>query len=253
VRALLDERGVELHTGSVARRLMPAGLATSTGLLAVHRVVALPRVEGPRIPGLPSDRDGFLPVDEHGRVDGTANVYAAGDVTSYPVKQGGLAAQQADAVAAAIAARTGAPVEPAPYAPVLRAMLLTGAIPLFVRGPGPAGQAASERPLWTPVGKVAAPYLGPWLHDRTHARLGTATPFEDRPARESMSSEDREAAVELALTLADDEAAGGDFERALRWLEAAETVGGALPPGAVEKRRWWREGRHMSTRPWSNA
>lgn len=241
VRALLAERGVELVTDAVAQRLLPAGLATSRGMVAVDHVVALPRIEGPRIPGLPSDPGGFLRTDEHGRVEGTPNIYAAGDVTAFPLKQGGLATQQADAAAAAIASRAGAPVEPEPFAPVLRAMLLTGSLPLFLRGPGPAGEAASERPLYTPVGKVAARHLGPWLRDRTHARLGTAEPFADRPGREGMAPAEREAAMELALNLADDEAAGGDPERALRWLEAAEAVGGALPQPYVERRRRWSE------------
>src|SRR5207253_10047688 len=60
---------------------------------------------------------GFVSTDDHGRVHGLDDVYAAGDVTQFPVKQGGIATQQADSVAAAIAARAGAPVEPAPFRP----------------------------------------------------------------------------------------------------------------------------------------
>ena len=41
------------------------------------RVVALPP-QGPAIDGLPADADGFLPVDEHGRVSGVPGVWAAG-------------------------------------------------------------------------------------------------------------------------------------------------------------------------------
>ena len=37
-------------------------------------------------------------------------VYAAGDITTFPVKQGGIATQQADAAAEAIAAELGADV-----------------------------------------------------------------------------------------------------------------------------------------------
>jgi sulfide:quinone oxidoreductase len=48
-------------------------------------VVALPRVEGLRISGLPHDRDGFLPVDEHASVIGVDDVFAAGDGTDFPV------------------------------------------------------------------------------------------------------------------------------------------------------------------------
>jgi len=39
------------------------------------------------------------------------DVYAAGDATDFPVTHGGLAAQQADSVAAAIAAAVGADVD----------------------------------------------------------------------------------------------------------------------------------------------
>ena len=65
-----------------------------------------------RSPGCPRTRDGFLVTDAHARVRGVPDVYAAGDVTAFPIKQGGIACQQADAAAEHIAARAGAPVEP---------------------------------------------------------------------------------------------------------------------------------------------
>lgn len=68
------------------------------------QLVSLPRLLGRGLPGLPADADGFLPVDDSGRVIGAQPIYAAGDVTANPVKQGGLSAQQADAAASAIAA-----------------------------------------------------------------------------------------------------------------------------------------------------
>jgi sulfide:quinone oxidoreductase len=39
---------------------------------------------------------------------GLTDVYAAGDLTQFPLKQGGTAAQQADAAASSIAADAGA-------------------------------------------------------------------------------------------------------------------------------------------------
>jgi sulfide:quinone oxidoreductase len=42
-------------------------------------------------------------------------VYAAGDITAFPVKQGGIAAEQADAVAEMLASEAGADVTPAPF------------------------------------------------------------------------------------------------------------------------------------------
>ena len=129
-------------------------------------VVALPLVRGTRLEGLPADEYGFIPVDRHGCVRGLAAVYAAGDAANFPVKQGGLAAQQADAVAAHIAADVGAPVMPAPFRPVLRGMLLTGGDPSFLRThdvADPDEGISSLAPLWWPPTKIAGRYLGPYL------------------------------------------------------------------------------------------
>ena len=51
--------------------------------------------------------EGFIPIDDHARVKGIEDVYAAGDGTSFPIKQGGIATQQADAAAEDIAHRLG--------------------------------------------------------------------------------------------------------------------------------------------------
>ena len=97
--------------------------------IPADRVVSLPGLRGPFFPGLPHDADGFIPTDLHGLVAGELDVYAAGDATTSPIKQGGVATQQADAVAEAIAARLGAPIEPAPFRPIMRGLLLTGGEP----------------------------------------------------------------------------------------------------------------------------
>jgi sulfide:quinone oxidoreductase len=85
------------------------------------------------VPGLPHDAAGYLRVDPHGRVHGAPDVYAAGDVTHHRVKQGGLACQQADAAADAIAALAGAAIAPQPYAPTLQGVLLTEHAKTFLR------------------------------------------------------------------------------------------------------------------------
>jgi sulfide:quinone oxidoreductase len=141
--------------------------------LRADRIVTVPLLRGAAVRGLPRDADGFIPVDAHGAVRGVPDVYAAGDATDYPLKQGGLAAQQADAIAAAIAARAGAPLTPAPFRPVLRGMLVTSEQPHYIEGDlaGPGGARAADMPLWRPPVKVAGRYLAPFLAERFGPRL----------------------------------------------------------------------------------
>jgi sulfide:quinone oxidoreductase len=146
VVSLLEERGVRVLTGGAAHRIEGDRVVLVDGRwVGAEAVVALPRLLRSPIPGLPTDREGFIPVDDHASVVGLPDVYAIGDATSHPIKQGGLAAQQADAAAAAIACRLGSPVEPSPFRPVLRAMLFS-----------------DTHQSWSPE-KVAARYLGPYL------------------------------------------------------------------------------------------
>src|SRR5205814_1234644 len=91
------------------------------------------------------DGQGFIPTDDHGLVHGLDGVFAAGDITTFPVKQGGLAAQQADAAAEAIAELAGTEVDPEPFRPVLRGMILTGGRPVYARAePEPDRQSPHE-------------------------------------------------------------------------------------------------------------
>jgi sulfide:quinone oxidoreductase len=179
VTALLDERGIQVLTGTRVSGL-DGGLLTlvPAGELAADRVVALPRAEGPAIEGLPQDARGFLPVDLYGRVRGVEDVYAAGDATTFPVKQGGMAAQQADVVSMVIAARAGAQVRPRAFRPTLRGLLLTGQTREFLRAEVSGGHGetsiASSDPLWWPPAKVAGHYLAPylaWLSERPEQRV----------------------------------------------------------------------------------
>jgi sulfide:quinone oxidoreductase len=143
-------------------RVLPSGR-----ILSAARLVALPLVRGPELDGVPSEPDfGFVPVDRHGRVDGLDGVYAAGDATNYPVKQGGLAAQQADAVAEHVAARHGARLEPSPFRPVLRGMLFAGGPDRYLRA---GDDAVAAQPLWWPPTKIAGRYLAPYVYEREPA------------------------------------------------------------------------------------
>ena len=154
---LLEEFGITFRGGTIVE---------DPGTLGVDRVVALPALEGLAIPGVPADARGFVPIDRHGRVTGAADVYAAGDGADFPIKQGGIACQQADAIAADLAARAGAPVQPKPYEPVLRGKLLTGAGAVYLsQDPhaGLGGGRVSDHVLWWPPTKISGKYLSRWL------------------------------------------------------------------------------------------
>jgi sulfide:quinone oxidoreductase len=210
-------------------------------------------VTGLFLRGLPHDARGFLPTDAHGRIDGCDAVYAAGDVTSFPLRQGGLAAQQADAVAEAIAARLGAIVRPQPFRPILRGVLLTGGAPLYLRAEigtdvAPVSRELAEarsgsagpRSLWWPPAKVAGRYLAPLLATARPVTL-LSEPMRDLTDAPAPKPGDRDEALALALALADEDASCGDYREALHALDAARTLtGGVLPDAYADKERDWR-------------
>ena len=162
-----------LHTGSYGQPSSPGRLEITPGhrSLAVDRIVTEPRLVGPSLRGIPSEHEGFIHTDAHGRVPGLDDVFAAGDATTFPVKQGGLAAQQADAVAEAIAAAAGAQIDPQPFRPVLRGTLLTGGPTRYLRADisGGAGDdsTVSDEALWWPPNKLSGRYLAPYLSSKT--------------------------------------------------------------------------------------
>jgi sulfide:quinone oxidoreductase len=172
VAELLASEGIEFVgsvTGEVGRGEVQAG----DRRLPVDRTVTLPVLLGPTVPGLPQTPDGFIPVDAHGRVAGLDGVFAAGDATDSPIKQGGLAAQQAVAAAEAIAARHGADLDPQPFRPVLRGVLLTGGTNRWLRAPAggtPAAENVALHALWWPPTKISSRYLAVYLQGRDDAR-----------------------------------------------------------------------------------
>ncbi len=170
VSALLAERGIEVIVGGHPIGFADGRLGISPGEdLAADAVIALPFLEGRAIDGIPHDGKGFIPIDEHSRVVGLDRVYAAGDASAFPVKQGGIAAQQADGAAEAIAAAAGAELEPRPFDPVLRAVLWTGGEARYLYGRVGVGGDGDESGLGErPHGgmrssKVMARYLTPFV------------------------------------------------------------------------------------------
>jgi sulfide:quinone oxidoreductase len=165
VALLLEERSIEFHPGShpmavEGDELRRVGEPPVDGDL----IIALPGLRGPALAGLPHDPTGFIRVDGHCRVLGVDDVFAAGDATAFPIKQGGIAAQQAVIVAKAIAADMGLPVTRTEFEPVLRGLLLTGGIPEYLRadiarGMGVYHSEAALEPIWWPPNKIATEHL----------------------------------------------------------------------------------------------
>jgi sulfide:quinone oxidoreductase len=169
VQELLGKAGVRTLTSSYATVPEPQHVEISPGdrHVKADRVVALPELFGPSIRGLPLAEHGFVPVDLHSKVRGVERVYAAGDVTDFAVKHGGIAAQQADAAAEAIAALAGIAVDPRRFDPEIRGILLTDDQPRYltahITGGHGFSSTISDTPPWSPPTKIAAKYLAPYL------------------------------------------------------------------------------------------
>jgi sulfide:quinone oxidoreductase len=171
VADLLRERGVRFSGTTAGFRVLSDGLLiTFAGSIAAERFVAAPALRGRRITGVPASWWGFVPTDVWGRVEGLADVYAAGDMTTFPIKQGGLAAQQADRIAHVIASGLGVPVKELRADHVLRARLLAGDRTLVLRTeldafgqPTTAALEYHDRNLSANSPKVFGRYLTPYL------------------------------------------------------------------------------------------
>jgi sulfide:quinone oxidoreductase len=243
VAARLEEANVSLQTSTLVERFENGQLRLSAGPpLGADAAVALPALQVPPLPGLPQRQHGFVDTDVGMRVVGLENVFAAGDATWFPIKQGGLAAQQADAAARSIAAHAGAHVPIEPFQPILRGALITGEAPGFFRttmagrGPDVAGAGA----LWWPPTKIAGRHLGPYV-----ARVlgkGDSQELEDMPPSADPAAEqaEHERAVSLVLAAADADAGLGDFAGALKWLTLVEQLNLVIPPEYVARRQGWR-------------
>ncbi len=140
--------------------------------LSFDRVASVPKLTGPAITGLPADPDGFLPVTADSQVSGANGVYAAGDATTFPVKFGGIAAQQAEAAATSIAALAGAQADLAAFDGVVHGILVGSGTPRrlyfsarFEDG-GVRDSRVSDTPTWSTEAKVSARHLGPYLDER---------------------------------------------------------------------------------------
>lgn len=169
VSRVLEQAQIEMISSAECEVPSPGKVVVGHGdrVLEVDRVIALPQLEGPAIRGIPLGDHGFIHVDPSGLVPDAGPIYAAGDATEFPVKHGGIAAEQADAAARSIAALAGAPVAPEPFDPVIRGILLTGGQPVYISARITGGEGFSseitDAPTWSPPAKIAARYLAPYL------------------------------------------------------------------------------------------
>ena len=181
VAGLLADSGIATVTSAYCEIPEPGHVVINPGQhrrLAVDRIVALPELYGPSVAGLPGAPRGFIPIDLRCQVRGVERVYAAGDATDFAVKHGGIAAQQADTAAQAIAALAGLPIDPKPFHPVIHGILLTGGKPRYLSAQITGGHGFSseitDTPTWSPPTKIAAEHLAPYLdeRDRVTGRTG---------------------------------------------------------------------------------
>jgi sulfide:quinone oxidoreductase len=237
LRELLRSARVGVETSAVVTSFESGRVQLGDGgSIRSDHAVALPALEVPTIQGLPQRWRGFMPTDTRMHVAGLDRVWAAGDVTWFPIKQGGLAAQQAEVAAKAIAAAAGARVPAASFRPQLRAALLTGAVPLLLES------SDLDLGAWWPPAKAAGHYLGPYLAAKRHG--GAATRREEAPEglKEAVASEaEHRDAVEFALAAADSDARLGSLEGALEWLDLVEEMNLVIPPAYAERRRRWSQ------------
>jgi sulfide:quinone oxidoreductase len=169
VRGVLERARIQTINSAYCEIPRPGEVIINPGgrRLQVDRVVALPDLYGPSVPGLPVGERGFIRVDRFCQVPGAGPIYAAGDAIEFPVKHGGLASQQADTAAESIAALAGVQLAPEQFNPVIYGMLLTDDKPLYLSARITGGHGFSsevtETPAWSPPAKIYAKYLAPYL------------------------------------------------------------------------------------------
>ena len=118
VSELLSARGIAVETAVTLIRRVASEIVLTPGgrRIAVADVIPSRRWRARRSPDCPATRTGSSRSTTTRAWSGMEDVYAAGDGTNFPIKQGGIATQQADAAAEDIAHRLGAAVDASPSA-----------------------------------------------------------------------------------------------------------------------------------------
>jgi hypothetical protein len=161
---LVPEEPVDEADALIGEPIDPARVRLGASSAAeFDRLISLPSVVGPFIAGVPTDAAGFIEVDAGLKVCGSERVWAAGGCIAAALEHSALAAQQADAAIAAIAAAdiagTGSVSATPPDAPDLTGLLLTGQRDRWL-AENPAGtREPSTRCLWWPPGRAVGQML----------------------------------------------------------------------------------------------
>lgn len=177
VAELLEESRIKTITSAYAEIPGQGEITIHPGDRHLHAnlVIALPELYGPSVHGFPLTAEGFVRVDRFGQVPDCGPLFAAGDATDFAVKQGGLGSQQADVVAESLAKLAGVEIDPKPFDPLICGILMTYQRRHYMQaqitgGHGYSSEFSSE-PLWTPVTKIAAKYLAPYLDSLDRDRV----------------------------------------------------------------------------------
>lgn len=172
----LRRTGIEIVTGATVEDFDWGRLRLSDGTArSADRVISLPIMHGPALGGLPMDADGFLRCAPDGTIEGAPGVRVVGDAGAFPVKRGGIACQQADSVAAAIARRLGADVDDLAFMPAVPEWAWDGADGWLTREHEAPRGADTPSPWW-PVPKTAGRFLAPFLHELATVSTPAADP-----------------------------------------------------------------------------
>ena len=134
---VLRRRGIEVHLETRLESCVDRRVELSGGRVAPYTSETIVWTAGQRPTplaaawGLPTEANGFVPVDDHMRVDGRSDLYAVGDFAAVPDPGGGLspntaqhALRQAKIAATNLAAALGAG-SPQPYTYRTRGLAVT--------------------------------------------------------------------------------------------------------------------------------
>ena len=156
VRRRLDDAGMQIRSATFPTEYADGKLWLELeGPLDVDLVIALPHLRGTRLPGLPHESEGFMPVDGYGRVRGVERRLGGRRHDDSAAQAGRSRRRNRPTSPRPTSPRRSpaATIEVHPYEPKLQGMLLTGADPLYLERDPHAG----------PQQKVVGVHLGPYL------------------------------------------------------------------------------------------